>query len=104
MEITIYAKKRQAKDGRPFTTYLSTLKRKDGTEQRVSVKFRDVCGAPKPEKCPINIIVEKKSANLVKEHFTRGDTGEDAFSYKLWVSAWKEGTPYVDHSLDEFDA
>ena len=40
MELTIFAKKRQSNDGRPFFTYLSTLTRKDGEEIKVQVKFR----------------------------------------------------------------
>ena len=103
MEITIFAKKRTTTEGKSFYTYLSTLKRKDGTEQTVSVKFRDDCGNPKPEKCPMNIIVNKNDANMSKRDFIRADTGEAAQSFTLWVSAWEQGSPYVDHSLDDFE-
>lgn len=102
MEITIYAKKRNNVEGKPFTVYLATLKKKDGTEQRVSVKFREDCGSPKAEKCPQNIVVEKKNANMTAERYTRKDTGEEAYSYTLWVSEWKQGSEFVDHSLDDF--
>ena len=103
MEITIYAKKRNANDGKMFYSYLSTLTRKDGTKQTVSVKFRDEAGSPKPEKCPMNIKFDKVHGNLATKEFIRDDTGETATSYTLWVSAWEPGTPFVDHSLDDFE-
>lgn len=102
MEITIYAKKRSTKEGKTFYSYLSTLTKKDGTTQTVSVKFRDEAGNPKPENCPMNIKFEKGSANMATREFTREDTGEPGVSYTLWVSAWEKGTPFVDHSLDDF--
>ena len=103
MEITIFAKKRTTADGKPFYGYLSTLTRKDGTKQTVSVKFRDECGNPKPEKCPMNIVFNKGAANLATREFVREDTGEVGTSFTLWVSAWEPGTPYVDTSLDDFE-
>lgn len=103
MEITIYAKRRNAADGKTFYSYLSTLTRKDGTQQTVSVKFRDEAGSPKPEKCPMNIKFDKVHGNLSTKEFIRNDTGETATSFTLWVSAWEPGTPFVDHSLDDFE-
>ena len=103
MEITIYAKKRNTTDGKKFYSYLSTLTRKDGTKQMVSVKFRDDAGNPKPENCPMNIKFDKGNANMTTKEFTREDTGEIAVSYTLWVSAWEPGAPFVDHSLDDFE-
>lgn len=103
MEITIFAKKRTASDGKSFYSYLSTLTRKDKTKQTVSVKFRDEAGNPKPEKCPMNIKFDRGSANVATKDFIREDTGEVATSYTLWVSAWEPGEPFVDHSLDDFE-
>lgn len=103
MEITVYAKKRSTNEGKTFYSYLSTLTRKDGSTQSVSVKFRDECGSPKPEKCPMNVIIDKKDANLSSREFVREDTGEAAISYTLWVSAWTQGAEFVDHSLDDFE-
>lgn len=101
MTITIFAKKKNTTDGKTFYTYLATLKKKDGTEQTVSVKFRDEAGTPKPEKCPMNIIIDKKNANLSKKDFVKDD-GETYTSFTLWVSEWLQGAPYVDTSLDDF--
>lgn len=103
MEITVYAKKRTASDGKFFYSYLATLTRKDGTKQIVSVKFREECGKPKPENCPINIKFEKSEANIATRQFVREDNGEAMTCYTLWVSAWEPGKPFVDNSLDDFE-
>lgn len=102
MEITIYAKKRTSGEGKTFYGYLATLTKTDGTEQMVSVKFREDCGNPDPKKCPMNIRFDKSCANLTHKTFVREDTGEAGVSYTLWVSRWEDGEPFVDHSLDEF--
>lgn len=102
MEIAIFAK-RCTGENTKFYRYLTTLTKKDGTKQTMAVKFRDECGQPKPEKCPMNIIVDKKNANIATKQFEREDTGEIGTGYTLWVSAWKEGSPFVDTSLDEYD-
>lgn len=103
MEITIFAKKRKTQDGRSFYSYITTLPKKDGTTMTCTVKFRDDAGEPKPENCPMNIEVEKKSCNLSGRSYTREDTGEVGMSFTLWVNKWKPGSEYVDHSLDDFD-
>ena len=103
MEITIYAKKRHAVEGKTFYSYLSTLTRKDGTNQTVSVKFRDDAGNPKPENCPMNIKFDRGTANMTARAFTRRDTGATGSSYPLWVSRWEQSAPFVDHSLDDFE-
>lgn len=103
MEITIYAKKFTGEGNKSFYRYLTTLTRKDGGKQTMAVKFREDCGNPKAEKCPMNIVVDKKDANVATKEFTREDSGETGISYTLWVSKWSEGKPFVDTSLDEFD-
>lgn len=103
MEITIYAKKRTTKEGKSFYSYLSNLTRKDGTKLTVSVRFRDECGNPKPENCPMSIKFDKRDANLSTHKFVNFETGEVGTSNTLWVSSWEPGTPFVDHSLDDFE-
>lgn len=101
-EITIFAKKRQSKDGKKtFTSYLTTLTKKDGTTETMGVKFREEAGEPK--ECPCNIIVNKDDANISKRTYIREDTGEAAEAKTLWVTAWKKGSAYVDHSLDDYE-
>lgn len=102
MELTIFTKKRTTKEGKTFNTYFSTLTRKDGEEVSVSVKFKEVCGAPDPENCPLNILVTKEDCNLATKDYTNND-GLIATSRTLWVNKWEIGSPYVDHSLDDFD-
>ena len=102
MELAIYAKKRTMTNGKTFYSYLATLPRKDGTDQTVTVRFRDEAGSPDPAKCPMNIIVDKKDSNVSKRTYTTAD-GEIGTAYTLWVSAWEVGAPYIDTSLDEFD-
>ena len=105
MEITVFAKKRQTKDGaKTFFSYLGKLTRKDGTQLTVSLKFRDECGAPASTECPMNIIVEKQDANLSDRIIgSDRETGEAIYGHTLWVSKWKRGSDYVDHSLDDFE-
>ena len=101
MEISVFAKKKQTKTGKVFYTYLTTLKKKDGTDDRIEVKFREDCGVP--DHFPINIEVEKKDINISKKMKNREDTGEVFEIRTLWVSQWREGSPYVDTSLDDYD-
>lgn len=101
MEITIFAKKKKAKNGKEFVTYLTTLQKKDGTEDTMEVKFREEVGEPR--NCPCNIEVEKTDINIQKKSVTREDTGELITVKKLWVKAWKPGSPYEDRSLDDYD-
>jgi len=104
MQLTIFAKRGQSKDGKNFNIYLGRLVNKNtGEEVNVRVKFREDAGQPKPERCPMNIVVDKNDANLVTSTYTVEDTGEQRTRRTLWVSKWSEGAPYVDHSLDEYD-
>lgn len=111
MEITLFSKKRTTKEGKIFYNFLSTLTKKDGTQLVCTVKFRDEAGTPKPENCPMNILVDKSNCNLSTRKFTRQvtdpETGElsseKGESYTLWVSSWLPGGPYVDHSMDDFE-
>lgn len=110
MEITLFSKKRTTREGKVFYNYLSTLTKKDGTQVLCTVKFRDDCGMPKPEQCPMNILVDKDHCNLSVKKFTRqvtdpesGEiTQEEGMSNTLWISMWLPGGPYVDHSMDDF--
>ena len=106
MKVLVFAKKRQTKDGRAFTAYVSKLTKKDGTDLTAGVKFREECGAPTMEECPCYIEVDKANANLAvrDREITDEETGEikAVTQYTLWVSAWERAAEkYVDHSLDD---
>ena len=103
MEITIFAKKRQTRDGeKSFYSYLTTLVKKDGSPCTCAVKFAQPAKNPDPLDCPMNIEIEKADVNMVIEPYTNEKTGEVKDSYRLWVKAYKPGHPYVDHSMDDF--
>lgn len=102
-EITIFAKKRQTRDGKKsFYSYLTTLTKKDGSPCTCAVKFAQPAENPDPLECPINILIEKKDVNMVVEPYTNEKTGEVKDSYRLWVKAYTMGSKYVDHSMDDF--
>lgn len=100
--ITIFAKKRQTRDGKYFYSFLARIMKKDGTEETVSVKFRDECGQPKPDDCPCCINVSRDAANLSLQTLT-DDEGNSYQSKTLWVSSWTAAGPYIDHSLDDYE-
>lgn len=103
MEITIFAKKRTTADGRKtFFSYLTTLTRNDGTPCTCAVKFSAPAEAPDPLNCPCNIVVEKPDCNMSVEKYTDKKTGEERDSFKLWIHNYVFGSPYVDHSMDDF--
>lgn len=103
MKIAVFAKKGKTEDGKTFDRFIGRITKKDGEEITVSIRFRDECGQPKYNECPMNIIVDKANANLTKRSYTREDTGEVCTAYTLWITAWSKGEKYVDHSLDDFE-
>ena len=103
MEFSIFAKRRESEDGKKFTSFFGRIKKKDGTEISTTVHFRDTCPLPKPESCPMNIIVDKADANLSTKTYVADESGEVRVAYHLWVNKWAEGAPFVDHSLDDFE-
>lgn len=103
MEITIYAKKRQTRDGKKtFFSYLTTLQKKDGSPCTCAVKFAAPAENPDPLDCPINILVDRKDCNMAVEPYTNERTGQIQNSYRLWIKNYTVGSPYVDHSMDDF--
>lgn len=103
MEILIFAKKRKNSEGAYFTTYITTLSRKDGTKQTMAVKFKDEVQPPKPANCPCYISFNASESNVSTTTYKRRDTGEEDKSYTLWVSEWqKVDKEFKDTSLDEF--
>lgn len=105
MEIAIFAKKRNTRDGKVFHQFLTTLTRNDGTTETMRVAFRNIDdnAMPKPESCPRNIRFDKTDANIAVSSYTDNETGEIKQRKTLWVSKWEPGQPYVDHSLDDYE-
>lgn len=111
MKLAIFAKKRQVQETdangkvtiRPFYTYLTSLIRKsDGEKVTVQVKFREACGAPDPNQCPLFIEVPRDKANLSWQKYNSED-GDVLEAAKMWVSEWEHAGAYEDHSLDDFE-
>lgn len=103
MKLLVFAKKRTTKEGKKFNTYISRLTKKDNTEVTCAVKFREECGAPKPEDCPCYIEVAKTACNMSTKEVVDKDTGAIYVNNTLWVSAWKMlPDKYEDTSMDEF--
>lgn len=103
MNLTIFAKKCTTEAGKKFDRFLTRLPLKSGETLSCAVKFTEEAGVPKASECPMNIIVDKADANRTEREYTREDTGERVKAYTLWISKWKKGAPYVDHSLDDVE-
>lgn len=102
MKIIVFAKKGKTREGKTFNKFVGRLHKADCSEIPVQVKFREECGEPKTNECPLYIIVDKTDANLSTRNYIREDNGETGTAYTLWISKWKKGEPYVDTSLDDF--
>ena len=110
MELTIFSKKCTTKEGKLFYRYITKLTKKDGTELTSTVKFREDCGSPKGEKCPMIIAVEKKDCNFSsksKFETVKDDDGNEIereyVNNTLWVSNWSDtGKEFIDTSMDDF--
>lgn len=103
MEIPVFAKKRNTKEGKVFYTYITRMTKRNGDEITATVKFREECGAPDIKKCPCNIIIHKGGCNISKEEYIVEESGEVKEKNILWVNSWENGSEYVDRSMDEFD-
>lgn len=107
MKALIFAKKRKTSDGKEFFGYIATITDKNGEEQTIGAKFKDECGNPKPEACPLYIEFDKDDANISTKKETKVDeVGEESkVEYKtLWISKYiVSDEKYVDHSLDDYE-
>ena len=102
MEITIFAKKAQSLDGRNFTRFITKLlNNSTGELETMSVNFREECGQPKGENCPMNIIVNKGDCNISSRTYV-DKNGDEQVGKTLWISAWESGSEYIDHSTDSY--
>ena len=102
MKITLFAKKKLTKEGKPFTVYIARLTKKTGESVTVRVKFAEPAVAPKSEVCPCIIEADKADMNMTTKDFVR-KTGEVVTSSTLWVSKYVvSDEKYVDHSMDDF--
>ena len=102
MLLTIFAKKRNTKDGKPFATYLTTLTKKTGESIVAQVKFGAGCPQINSADCPMNIDVDKKECNYSEKKINAGE--ETKISRTLWVKNYSVAEiPFEDRSMDDFE-
>ena len=102
MLLTIFAKKRNTKDGKPFATYLTTLTKKTGELIVVQVRFGAGCPQINSVDCPMNIEVDKKDCNYSEKEINAGE--ETKISRTLWVKNYEVAEiPFEDRSMDAFE-
>lgn len=102
MKVTVFQRVMHTHEGKAFNTYCARLKRKDGTEQYVNVKFKQ--NLTVPTDFPAILTIEKTDANLSRKEYTDKDSGDVGYRYTLWVSNYTAtGEKFVDHSLDDFE-
>lgn len=100
MELTIYAKTKKTAEGRSFRIYLSRLtNKKTGEEVPVRVNFQE--GLPLPTVFPVNIVIKREDANLSEKRY-KDEEGEEHLTRSLWIKAYEMGSPFEDHSLDDY--
>lgn len=104
MNLTIFAKNKETKDGKKFVEYSTHIQRRDGTEQFAIVKFTRGTSVPRQEDCPLNVIINKEDASLAKKAWVSADGEKHGMNYTLWVDEWTPDTenPFRDTSLDEY--
>ena len=106
MEVLVFGKKVEKKDGTKFTTYLTTLRKKNGEEIKAKVKFTGDAPALKQDETPCYIEVAKENANLSSKKFKSERNGivTEGVENTLWVSAYtKLDKKFVDTSLEDFE-
>lgn len=103
MRIDVFAAKRHTKEGKAFFSYIGRLLKNDGEVIPVQVKFRESCGTPDGNACPITIIADKNDCNLSKKTITATNEQNEQVTktvYTLWVTKYTTEA-YIDHSLDD---
>lgn len=104
MEITLFRKNAYTKEGKRFDVFVSQLTKKDGSTQYVTVKAGKAGKPFDGDKCPCNIVIDKKDAHLQRRKYLNARTGEEGYSYTLWVNNYTySDTEYIDHSLDDYE-
>lgn len=102
MKLNIFGKQRTTRDGKTFTSFLTTMRKVTGEEVTCQVKFKKECDTPEKLGLPRVIEVVKEDCNFVQKVVETKD-GNEAFSKTLWISKWKDAGEYVDHSMDDFE-
>ena len=102
MKLDIFGKQRTTKDGKTFTSFLTTMRKVTGEEITCQVKFVKSSDTPEKLGLPRTIEVDKGDCNFTQKVIETGD-GREVLSKTLWISKWSDAGEYVDHSMDEFE-
>ena len=102
MKLTIYATLKRKQNGSEYYLYSTTLTKADGERQYATVRSPKTVQLPAPNKCPMNVIIEKADSHLKHEYWE--DDGKSGYNHILWVNKWTEDTenPFRDTSLDDY--
>ena len=101
MKLNIFGKQRTTRDGKTFTSFLTTMRKVTGEEITCQAKFKKDCDTPEKLGLPRTIEVDKADCNFV-QRVVETPNGE-VLSKTLWISKWCDAGEYVDHSMDEFE-
>ena len=94
MEITIFSKKTESKDGRKYNRHFARI-----NDEFYDVRFVADKGCNEPAKCPCNIVVQPGEVSVKVRKLTEGNHAGETFK-TLYVYKYTEGTPFVDTSAD----
>lgn len=102
MQITVFKKLRNKKEGGTFDVYITRLKRKTGSFQSMEVKCRKTCANLGVLSMPANIIIDTSQCNIAVREFVNSD-GELKKAYQLWIGGWeKSKDEYKDTSMEDY--
>lgn len=94
MEITIFRKQKEDKNGRTFNSHFTKI---DG--EFYDVRFVESKGAKEPPECPCNIEVQPGGVSVKTRSLTEGKHAGETFK-TLYVYGYKPGSEFVDTSAD----
>lgn len=97
-KVTVFAKERKTHEGRPFTSYFTKLKKKNGEEVNADVRFTKACGTPSEFPVTFDVTAGNVSHRTVEDPYD----GSKKTYYTLWVKGYENPQPFEDNTLDEF--
>lgn len=94
MQITIFSKKAEDKEGRKFNRHFAKI-----NGEFYDVRFVESRGAKEPKECPCNIEVQPGGVSVKVRKLTEGKHAGETFK-TLYVYSYKDGAPFVDTSAN----
>ena len=94
MDITIFSKKTESKDGRKYNRHFTRI-----GDTFYDVRFVADRGCKEPASCPCNITVQPGEISVKKRVLTEGKHAGETFM-TIYVYKYADGNPFVDTSAD----